>query len=100
MNNNINAILIREIDDVATGIVEFHRGDLGRYRNHDERLEVVIIEDVPKFHKFAVRDIRKGDLVRKYGEIIGEATQDIRKGCFVHDHNLTSPNQRITKLED
>jgi hypothetical protein len=93
MNNKINAILIHEVDDVATAIVEFHKGDFGRYRKQDQMLQVVMTEDVPKYHKFAVRDIRKAEFVRKYGEIIGEAVHDIGKGCYVHDHNITSPNQ-------
>ena len=100
MNININSILIHETDDVVTSIVELHRGESGRYRKQDEMIQVEIAEDIPKFHKYAVRDIRRGEYVRKYGEIIGEAIQDIRKGCFVHDHNITSPNQRITKLGD
>ena len=31
-------------------------------------------------HKFALRDISAGEYVIKYGEIIGRATEDIKKG--------------------
>jgi len=39
-------------------------------------------------HKIAVRRIGKGDYVRKYGQIIGQATEAIEPGRWVHSHNL------------
>ena len=39
-------------------------------------------------HKYAVRDIRCGEDVIKYGMPIGHATEDIVKGCVVHTHNM------------
>ena len=44
--------------------------------------------EIPAGHKFALRDIRRGEYVIKYGEIIGRATADIRAGEWVHTHNL------------
>lgn len=44
--------------------------------------------DVPIGHKIALRDIRKGDTVWKYGQDIGVAVADIAKGEHVHVHNL------------
>ena len=46
--------------------------------------------DVPAGHKIALADIKKGEAVIKYGYPIGVATQDIKKGDFVHTHNLSS----------
>ena len=46
--------------------------------------------DVPAGHKIALADIKKGEKVVKYGYPIGVATQDIKKGDFVHTHNLAS----------
>jgi altronate dehydratase len=47
--------------------------------------------DVIEFgHKIALYDHRKGDVVKKYGEIIGSATVDIPKGSWIHLHNLIS----------
>ena len=46
--------------------------------------------DVPAGHKIALADIKKGEKVIKYGYPIGVATQDIKKGDFVHTHNLAS----------
>ena len=39
-------------------------------------------------HKYADRDIKAGELVIKYGQPIGHATEDIQKGEHVHTHNL------------
>lgn len=45
---------------------------------------------VPFGHKLAVTDIKKGDKILKYGEVIGLATQNISKGDYVHTHNVES----------
>lgn len=39
-------------------------------------------------HKYALRDIRAGEPIIKYGSPIGHATQDIARGEHVHSHNL------------
>jgi (2R)-sulfolactate sulfo-lyase subunit alpha len=44
--------------------------------------------DVPIGHKIALVDIKSGDTVWKYGQDIGKAVADIRKGEHVHVHNL------------
>ena len=49
---------------------------------------VTPLSDIPMGHKVALRDIRKGEPVIKYGFPIGEATEDIPVGGHVHSHNL------------
>lgn len=39
-------------------------------------------------HKFALEDVAAGGELRRYGQIIGFATQAIRAGEHVHTHNL------------
>ncbi|MBO5228183.1 MAG: UxaA family hydrolase, partial [Lachnospiraceae bacterium] len=39
-------------------------------------------------HKRAIRDIKAGEAVIKYGFSIGNATEDIKAGDHVHSHNL------------
>ncbi len=46
--------------------------------------------EIPAGHKFALYDIPEGEYVIKYGEIIGRATKDIKKGEWVHTHNVKS----------
>ena len=39
-------------------------------------------------HKYALRDIKAGENIIKYGNPIGHATCDIKKGEHVHTHNV------------
>ncbi|MEO6023057.1 MAG: UxaA family hydrolase, partial [Burkholderiales bacterium] len=43
---------------------------------------------IPSAHKVAVRAIAKDEPVRRYNQIIGFATADIKPGDHVHSHNL------------
>ena len=44
--------------------------------------------DVPRGHKIALHAIAPGAAVRRYGQIIGAATEAIAPGAHVHTHNL------------
>ena len=39
-------------------------------------------------HKYAIRDIKAGEDIIKYGNPIGHAVVDIKKGEHVHNHNI------------
>ena len=39
-------------------------------------------------HKYALRDIKSGENIIKYGNPIGHATEDIKAGEHVHTHNV------------
>ena len=39
-------------------------------------------------HKYALRDIKRGENIIKYGNPIGHATEDIKRGEHVHTHNV------------
>lgn len=43
---------------------------------------------IPFGHKIALGEIAEGELVKKYGQVIGMAKADIGKGAHVHVHNL------------
>lgn len=47
-------------------------------------------EKVKRGHKIARKDIKKGEYIFKYGNIIGRATEDIKEGEWVHTHNIES----------
>ena len=51
---------------------------------------VNINQAIPLGHKFALSDIKKGDIVKKYGHSIGIATENIKTGDWIHTHNLNS----------
>ncbi len=77
-------------DNVATACRALKAGkqsDLGRKK---EARPVVLQQDIPIGHKFALADIPGGEMVYKYGEIIGRAVTPIRAGEHVHIHNVES----------
>jgi arabinonate dehydratase len=51
---------------------------------------ITLTENVRLGHKIAVRPIRRDEYLRKYGQIIGQATSDISPGQWIHSHNLVN----------
>lgn len=49
---------------------------------------LVAMEAIPQAHKIALSDIPEGSEVLRYGEIIGHAREDIKKGCWVNERNV------------
>ena len=54
----------------------------------DSDFRLVARMAVPIGHKVALRDLRAGDTVIKYGQDIGRAVADVKQGEHVHVHNL------------
>lgn len=50
---------------------------------------IAVLGLVPAGHKIATVDIAKDSPVRRYNQIIGKATRDIRAGQHIHTHNMT-----------
>ncbi len=50
---------------------------------------LTVVDRVPKGHKVSTTGIGQGQPVRKFGQIIGFASQDIPPGSWVHVHNVT-----------
>src|SRR6202042_1070214 len=48
---------------------------------------VTTLERIPAGHKVAIRPIAVGEPIRRYGQIIGFATQPIAPGQHVHTQN-------------
>jgi len=69
-------------DDVVIARIELAGGTLVSKEN------VRAVVTIPAGHKLAVRDIAQGKPVRRYNQIIGFATRDIKAGEHVHVHNL------------
>ena len=44
--------------------------------------------EIPFGHKISLNNIKKGELIYKYGQIIGIAIDEIKKGSHVHSHNI------------
>ncbi len=79
-------------DNVGTAIEDLKAGEdvYGICLSDGSAVVVKVLNDVPLGHKIALVDLKAGDKVFKYGEIIGLATKDIRRGEHVHVHNIRS----------
>jgi altronate hydrolase len=76
-------IRLNRADDVVIARVEITEGTTLPKENN-----VRVAARVPAGHKIAVRAIKSDAPVRRYNQIIGFATRDIRAGEHVHVHNL------------
>lgn len=76
-----DAILINENDDVYIALHDLKKGTVIQEG-------IVLLEDIKQAHKIARYDLKKGHKVIKYGAVIGVLTQDVKKGSWIHSHNL------------
>ncbi len=60
---------------------------------------LTVNHDIPKAHKVAIDDIQTGAQVIKYGSVIGEAIAPIKKGDWVHEHNITTCADKIVEYK-
>src|SRR6266851_5423414 len=78
------AILLKPEDDVAVAKAALSPGTV--LEDGADRIEVR--QEIKPGHKVARHAVRTGQPVRKYGQVIGFATQDIAVGDHVHTQNL------------
>ncbi len=72
-------VIINNKDNVAIVLRDFKKG---------EKVEnIALLEDIPRAHKVAIKDIKSGEDIIKYGYPIGHATSDIVPGEHVHVSN-------------
>ncbi|MFK5605082.1 UxaA family hydrolase [Haloferax volcanii] len=84
------ALVLADGDSVATAL-----GDLDDGREvRDGDRTVTLADGVPFGHKFALEPLSAGEAVRKYGEVIGRATEAVAAGEWVHTHNCESTRGR------
>jgi len=76
-NDNVASLL----DNAETGVVQI----LGA-----QPQSLPLLEKIDRGHKIALRDIASGEAIVKFGVRIGHATQPVKRGTWVHLHNLAS----------
>jgi len=84
-----NAIVVHKKDDVAVATKAISKGEDMTYSLGGKEIAIKAADDIPVYHKIAIKSVKKGNNVLKYGEIIGYATADIETGNHVHTHNLS-----------
>jgi len=79
-----SAIHLHPTDNVAVARVPIAAGtDLVI-----EGMPVRTVDAIPAGHKVALWDIAQGEVVERYGQVIGRAVQPIGAGQHIHTHNL------------
>ncbi|AAT42629.1 UxaA family hydrolase [Picrophilus oshimae] len=90
MNNIKIALVIDEKDNVATLLEGSKAGEKVQLKGLTCEKSIICNQDIPSGHKIAIKNIKLGESVIKYGEIIGRATKEIKIGDYVHIHNIDS----------
>ena len=75
-------IRLNSMDNVVIALSDLPAGA------QPEGLDGPLAQAVPRGHKIATRPIAEGELVIRYGQIIGQATAPIAAFSHVHSHNL------------
>ena len=80
-------IIMNPDDNCATSLTEIHNDEIIELNGGKT---IRINQEIPMGHKFALTNINKGDLITKYGQIIGIATENIKVGDWIHVQNIKS----------
>jgi (2R)-sulfolactate sulfo-lyase subunit alpha len=87
----IHFVLHDAHDSVAVVVVEGVKAGMaltGWIMDEDRTIVVDSRQDIPIGHKVALKDMRPGDTVIKYGIDMGKVTAPIRTGEHAHVHNI------------
>ena len=93
MENFKKSMLIEENDNVAVAVEPIQAGESTQVAGET----LTANEFIKEGHKIARVDIAKGAEIIKYGVHIGVATQAIRKGDWVHEHNVYDDFEEINQ---
>ncbi|MEZ6042037.1 MAG: altronate dehydratase family protein [Planctomycetaceae bacterium] len=84
MNQLQKLLRLHPSDNVAVARVAMAKGDHAEYDGGS-----VVLEDaIPAGHKVAIRAIAQGEAILKYGQPIGQASESVAVGRWVHVHNV------------
>ncbi|HBK1778527.1 TPA: UxaA family hydrolase [Campylobacter jejuni] len=72
-------IIVNEKDNVATALRDFKKGE--------KVANIELLNDIASGYKFALKDIKKDEIIIKYAEAIASASCHISTGEWVHIHN-------------
>ncbi|EGA7388071.1 UxaA family hydrolase, partial [Campylobacter jejuni] len=73
----------------ATALRDFKKGE--------KVANIELLNDIASGHKFALKDIKKDEIIIKYAEAIASASCDISTGEWVHIHNTAGIRGRGDK---
>ena len=83
-----NFIKINENDNVVVALNTLPRGETLNVKVRETVKTVTALDEIPAGHKMALCDIPEGGEVIKYGYRIGNTSEAVREGSWIHVHNL------------
>ena len=87
----IDFVVHDENDSVGVVVVEgvaAGQALTGWVMDQDREMAFRAAEDIPIGHKLAIKPLKTGDTVIKYGVEIGRVVADIALGAHAHVHNI------------
>ncbi len=87
----IHFVVHEEGDSVGTIVVEGVTAGAaltGWIMEQDKTVTIETLDDIPIGHKIALKELKNGDTVIKYGVDIGRTIAPIRRGGYLHVHNV------------
>ncbi len=82
-------ILINQEDSVVVATQGLKKGE----KIYVLDKTVCLNDDIPAGHKIAIKEIKKGEKIIKYGFPFGVASEDIGVGSWVHTHNVKANHE-------
>jgi len=81
----VEAIQIKREDNVAVAVKALEKGD------ELAMFSLTALSDIPQGHKIALKDIKKGEDVIRYGVSLGKAKDTIKRGEYVSEELILLP---------
>ena len=88
---NTDVIIHDEEDNVGVVVIEkvTPNQDCNCWiMENDKSAKIQSKSEIPLGHKIAMKDLKEGDTILKYGHDIGKVVKHINKGEHVHVHNV------------
>lgn len=79
-----NLMHLNKYDNVVVALHPIPKGETVS----EGDLSVTVNMDIPQGHKIALVDLKKDENVIKYGAPIGHVIKDVRRGDWLHTHNV------------
>lgn len=86
----VTAVRLNAADTVAVLVQAVRRGETVSITGPEGPLSVTVLEDIPRYHKIALKECAAGQKPSRNGIPIGVARAAIAAGAWVHTHNLVS----------
>lgn len=88
-------LVLKEKDTVGVLLEKGQKGDNIKVSGVD----IELLEDIDFAHKILLKDLSKSDPIFKYGVQIGYAKEDLKKGTWIHGHNMGCDRGKVRRAE-